>query len=384
MGKILLIIAVSLTGSLALAQLNAVWVIRDYEIVGGRLREYVGSKTFRVASDDDVLALAGQVKRQAKPARWVYDKKRGWVALQRRGYEMDPAAALLAFHQAVSEGRSQFIIPVRISDPSPSVVDWANRGVVALIGEGVSNFWGSSWARIHNIRAGAKRLNDTWIPQGAVFSFNKAVGEVDEKHGFVESLVIVGDATEKGVGGGICQVSTTTFRAGFFAGLPVLERHPHSYVLHYYKPLGLDATIYQPWRDLKFKNDTPGDILILTQVKGHKLYVRFFGSPDRKVEWSGPEVSDRKPPLKPREIVDETLKPGARKQVDWAAPGVTAVIRRTVNYDDGRVLKGVFKSVYRPWGNVYLVGPALSVDKAIPLPPVIEETPIAGKKPPAD
>ena len=370
--SILLLLFISVP---ALAQLNAVWVIHDYEIAGGELREYTGTKVYPVGSEEDVRALAKVVKRQVKPARWVYDKERGWVALQRRGYRMQVEEAVRLYREALRLGKTQFVIPVEVIEPKPSVVDWANRGVLALIGEGVSNFWGSSRSRVRNIYTGAAKLNGTWITKDATFSFNQAVGPIDEDHGFLESLVIVGDATEKGVGGGICQVSTTTFRAAFFAGLPIVERHPHSYQLHYYRPLGLDATIYQPWRDLKFKNDTPGDILILTQIKGTRLYVRFFGTPDRQVDWSGPALKDRKPALEPREIVDETLEPGARKQVDWAAEGVTATITRHVVYDDGRELNDVFSSTYRPWGDVYLVGPkpppAPEIDPLVPLPPVI-------------
>jgi vancomycin resistance protein YoaR len=332
----------------ALAQVNAVWVIRDYEIVGGELHEYVGTKVYPVNSIEEVRALAGEVRREARPARWVYDPERGWVALQRRGYRMDVEAAVVAYRDAAFLGRTQFVIPVEVIEPRPSVTEWYARGVRGLIGEGVTNFWGSSRARIHNIRTGAAHLSGSWIPRGAEFSFNQAVGAIDEDHGYVESLVIVGDATEKGVGGGICQVSTTTFRAAFFAGLPVTERYPHSYQLRYYRPLGLDATIYQPWRDLKFVNDTPGDVLILAQVRGYKLYVRFFGTADRSVEWEGPQVSDRKPPLEPREVVDETLEPGYREQIDWAAEGLTAVVRRKVYYDDGRVYEDVFESTYRP------------------------------------
>ena len=362
------------------AQVNAVWVIKDFEIAGGKLQGYVGTKVYPVSSEADVRALAGVVRREVKPARWVYEKGRGWVALQRRGYQMNVDEAVQLYRQAVQAGKSQFVIPVKTVEPRPSVVDWARRGVLDLIGEGVSNFWGSSRARVRNIYTGAAKLNGTWIPRGATFSFNKAVGPIDEDHGFLESLVIVGDATEKGVGGGICQVSTTTFRAAFFSGLPIAERHPHSYQLHYYRPLGLDATIYQPWRDLKFVNDTPGDVLILTQIKGTRLYVRFFGTPDREVTWSGPAIKDRKPPLPPREIVDETMDPGTRKKVDWAAAGLTATITRHVKYADGRELNDVFTSVYRPWGDVYLVGPEPlkevepELSPEVPLPPVIGES----------
>ena len=381
MREIWKILGIFLLFSSALAQVNAVWVIRDHEIVNGELHTYVGTKTYPVNSVEEVRALAAKVHREARRARWVYDSERGWVALQRRGYRMDVEAAVAAYRDAAFLGKTQFVIPVQAIDPQPSVVEWYARGVRELIGEGVTSFWGSSRVRVHNIRTGAQHLSGSWVPREAEFSFNRAVGAIDEDRGYVESLVIVGDATEKGVGGGICQVSTTAFRAAFFAGLPVTERHPHSYQLRYYRPVGLDATIYQPGRDLKFLNDTPGDVLVLAQVRGHKLYVRLFGTADRSVEWEGPFVRDRKPPLEPREVVGETLDPGHREQIDWAAEGLTAVVRRKVYYGDGRVYEDVFESVYRPWGDVFLVGPP-GLEPAVPLPPIIGEPEVQGAGPP--
>jgi len=92
-------------------------------------------------------------------------------------------------------------------------------------------------------------------------------------------------------------------------------------------------------------------------VRGTKLIVRIFGTKDREVEVRGPVVLEKTPPLPPREIVDETLPPGTRKQVDWAAPGAKVEVYRRVRYYDGRVVEETLKSTYRPWGAIYLVGP---------------------------
>lgn len=94
----------------------------------------------------------------------------------------------------------------------------------------------------------------------------------------------------------MCQVSTTLFRAFFFAGLPILERHAHSYQVAYYKPPGLDAAVIQPYKDLKVLNDTPGALWIQASVQEGRLRFHLFGTKDREVAWEGPFITDRKPP----------------------------------------------------------------------------------------
>ncbi|GBD40351.1 hypothetical protein HRbin38_00206 [bacterium HR38] len=115
-------------------------------------------------------------------------------------------------------------------------------------------------------------------------------------------------------------------------------------------------------------NDTPGHILVQRSVVGTRLRFHLFGTKDREVRWEGPFISDRKPPLPPREIPDPSLPPGVRKQVDFAAEGARVEVRRTVRYRDGRVLENKVVSVYRPWGAVYLVGPT-PPPEAPPAPP---------------
>lgn len=304
------------------------------------------------------------------------------IAPSVEGRALDVEASLQNVLHALEAGQHAAPLVLRIVPPRyPDTATAEELGIRELVAEGDSYFIGSPSGRDHNIRLAASKFDGIVIPPGGIFSFNHYLGEVSAEAGYDEAYITAGEQLAIEVGGGICQVSTTAFRAAFFAGLPVTERHPHSYQLRYYRPVGLDATIYQPWRDLKFLNDTPGDVLVLAQVRGHKLYVRLFGTADRSVEWEGPFVRDRKPPLEPREVVDETLEPGHREQIDWAAEGLTAVVRRKVYYGDGRVYEDVFESVYRPWGDVFLVGPP-GLEPAVPLPPIIGEPEVQGAGPP--
>ncbi len=276
--------------------------------------------------------------------------------MEKKGLAFAEGEALRAFREAQAAGRSSFYLPVTYLPPKPRLEDLYRLGVREHLATGETSFLGSSPERVHNIRLAASRLDGRLIPQGP-FSFNRALGPITEEAGYKEAFVILGDQTEMGLGGGVCQVSTTLFRAFFLAGLPILERHPHSYQVAYYRPTGLDAAVFQPHKDLKVQNDTPGALWVQASIQGYTLRFHLFGTKDREVRWEGPFVSERRPPLPPREIPDPSLPPGVRKQVDFAAEGARVEVHRRVRYQDGRVREDRITSHYQPWGAVYRVGP---------------------------
>ena len=164
-----------------------------------------------------------------------------------------------------------------------------NMGITSLLATGESNFYGSTRNRKHNIAVGAGKFQGILIGPGDLFSFNKVLGNVGPREGYLPELVIKKGETVPEYGGGLCQVSTTTFRGAVLAGLEITERKNHAYAVKYYAPQGTDATIYPPHPDLQFKNNTPAYILIQTKIEGNKLYFDFYGSDDgRNVQMKGP------------------------------------------------------------------------------------------------
>jgi len=159
-----------------------------------------------------------------------------------------------------------------------------SHGIKELIGVGTSTFRGSTAGRKKNIYATIKKFDGLVIPKGATFSFNETLKSVDPKDGFVKELVIIGDKNEYQLGGGVCQVSSTVYRSAFNTGLPIDIRRGHSKKVHYYTPHGFDATIYLGGQDLKFTNDTPGDIMLQFVVEGNNLIILTYGTRDRKVD----------------------------------------------------------------------------------------------------
>lgn len=342
--------------SLALAGPDAVLVVREQVLEQGGVVTYVGAQRYRIQDETALEQLIGQLSRPARPARFVFEKERGWIAVQKLGYRFDAGAVLRAYRAALEAGKREFVLPVTPVQPKPSVQDFWQRGIRELVGEATTHFTGSPPSRIHNIRLASSKLDGLQIAPAAVFSFNQSLGPVTEAAGYQKAWVIQGDRTVWGVGGGVCQVCTTLFRAAYFSGLPIVERHPHSYQVGYYRPTGLDATTAAN-KDLRFKNDTPGHLLIQASIQGNSLTFRLFGSKDREVTWQGPMVLWRTPPLPTRYIYDASLPAGYRQQIDFAAEGALVRVYRTVRLYSGEVRQDRLESRYKAWGAVYLIGP---------------------------
>jgi vancomycin resistance protein YoaR len=225
----------------------------------------------------------------------------------------------------------------------------------------------------------ASKFHGIIIEPGATFSFNQFLGDVSVEEGYEEALIIYDGRTIKGVGGGVCQVSTTALRAAFQAGFPVVERWPHAYRVSWYEKgfgPGLDATVFAPLVDFKFTNDTAFHLLIetYTNVTDGILVFKFYSTSDgRKVTISPPEVSNVTPHGPDIYEPDPTLPPGAMQQVDWAVDGADVIVRRLVERDGQVLYQDSLFTRYQPWQAVFKVGP--QPDGSIPLPATPTPTP---------
>ncbi|KKQ53187.1 MAG: VanW family protein [Parcubacteria group bacterium GW2011_GWD2_38_11] len=188
------------------------------------------------------------------------------------------------------------VLPYDSKKSTTNYADVNDLGVSSLIGEGTSNFKGSPSNRIFNIKVATQRFNGLLIKPGEEFSFVKNLGEVDGEHGYLPELVIKNNVTEPEFGGGICQVSTTAFRAAIYSGLKITARRNHAYPVSYYNPQGMDAAVYVPNPDLRFVNNTPNHILIQTKIVGTQLTFSFYGTDDgRKTTVDGPYIIEKQP-----------------------------------------------------------------------------------------
>jgi vancomycin resistance protein YoaR len=248
-------------------------------------------------------------------------------------------------------------------------------GIIQLIGTATTPFTGSTKNRISNIKTGASKLNGVLITPGENFSTVGTLGEIDKSTGYVPELVILGDNTIPEFGGGLCQVSTTLFRAVLNVGLPVTERQSHSYRVSYYEKdgdgksigPGLDATIYDPSPDFRFLNDTGHDILMVNNIVGTKITFSFYGTSDgRTSEIIGPKILTQTPPPPTVTQANPGLQTGATKQTEFAIRGATTTATYNIHYADGTTKTQVFNSTYKPMPAIYEVGATnISTDTSV-------------------
>lgn len=185
-------------------------------------------------------------------------------------------------------------IPLLAEPKQPTVNQntLTNLGLTQQISTAETFFAGSGWSRVKNIQTGANKIHGHLIKPNEEFSIIEAIGPVTYEAGFKDAPIIIPGAVENDIGGGLCQVSTTMFQTAINAGLQISERWPHSFIVSYYGTPGSDAAIYPPYKDLKFKNNTPGHILIQTRATDTSLAFDFFGTPDgRQIKIVGPHLS---------------------------------------------------------------------------------------------
>lgn len=260
-----------------------------------------------------------------------------------------------------------FDIPITRTPPDVSTDKINNLGIREIIGRGESNYYHSIPGRVFNVNLAASKINGTLVKPGETFSFNQTVGDISKLTGYKEAYIIQDGRTVLGDGGGVCQVSSTLFRAVLNSGLPITERAAHAYRVGYYEQNsspGFDATVYAPSPDFKFKNDTSNYILIQAKndSKKYSLVFEIYGTKDgRNVTISKPVVTDVTKPLPDLYQDDPTLPIGQIKQVDYAAWGAKVSFNYKVTKNGETLINKNFVSNYQPWQAVYLrgTGPAI-------------------------
>ncbi len=314
--------------------------------------------------DNFLQPIASNIYKPVKNARFNLDpttKKVSEFQTAESGTELDlDQTKNLITQAALNKIPHEISLPVKITEPSVTSSNATDFGIEELLAEGVSYFAGSIENRVYNIGLAASRINGVLLAPNEIFSFNNTLGDITGATGYKPAYVIKSGRTVLDDGGGVCQVSTTLFRAVLNAGLPILARTAHAYRVGYYEQgfsPGLDATIFYPSVDFKFKNDTGQYLLIQTRVVGSTLYVDLYGKTDgREVNLTKPSISNIMPAPPDLRQDDPTLPRGVIKQVDWSAPGANVYFKRVVTRAGQVLIDEGYTSNYRPWQAIYLVG----------------------------
>lgn len=355
-----------------------------------RVQNPDGGAAFEVSVDSSKLRsylvnLAPSLKLDPQNARYTFNdttKKLEVIQHAVIGRALDVDGTLKSVQQNLAKGEHN--IPVVLSLNKPQLADDTTAeqlGIKELIRQEVSYFYGSSASRIQNIRAASSKFHGVMVPPGGVFSMSDTIGDISLDNGFAEALIIYNGRTVKGVGGGVCQVSTTLFRNVFFSGFPIVERHAHAYRVSYYEKVagnridsrlaGLDATVFVPLVDFKFKNDTSSWLLMETYVSAQTstLTWKFYSTSDgRKVSWdtTGPTNTVKPPDPVYRENSD--LPKGKINHIDYAVEGADVSVTRTVTRAGQTISRDVVRTHYVPWPDQYEYGPGTDLPTPTPTP----------------
>lgn len=307
------------------------------------------------------------LERKAANARFIFNDDTGELDL------LEPAVigrtlileeTIDAINESIETGEHEFALVFEIDPPEVGDHTTATElGISEPVSVVSSYFNGSSSARIQNIKTASSAFHGLLIPPGGSLSMAEVLGDISLDNGYAEALIIYGDKTIKGVGGGVCQVSTTLFRTAFFGGLEIEERHPHAYRVGYYEQgpgspgPGLDATVFVPVVDFIFTNDTSNWLLSETYIYGTQLLWKFYStSDDRVVDWSR-QISKKVDAPKPLYKENPDLDKGELKQIDYEADGMDVVVYRVVTLEDAVLHEDIIKTHYLPWQEIWEFGP---------------------------
>ncbi len=263
--------------------------------------------------------IAPKVNRDALNARFeIRDGRVSQFALPQDGEDIDIDASVRAIEQALISRASSAQIVSMQKPPLLSDVESATAlGITSRLAKGETDFKGSPKNRIHNIVTGIARYHGLLIAPGQEFSFNEFLGSVTAEAGFKPELVIKNNVTTPEFGGGLCQVSTTLFRAAVYAGMKITVRRNHSYAVRYYGTPGFDATIYPPYTDFRFLNNTPGYLLIQTNIDGTRLSFELWGTDDgRQVTVDGPHPYGKQPNGALKATLKQTVTKGGQTLIE--------------------------------------------------------------------
>jgi vancomycin resistance protein YoaR len=330
----------------------------------GRTRLTVGGP----GADDWLSRLGKRVAKPAHNATFAVSGSHVRVVPAQPGIGLDGLGAARALRHAALTRRPDLRVaqlPVREA-PAKLSTEAARAMHISAQVSGYTTEFGGVPNRIHNVELVSHLVDQKLIAPGTTFSFNRTTGERNAAKGFLVAPVIVNGELTTGLGGGVCQVSTTVFNAAFEAGLKITERTNHAlYISHY--PQGRDATVNYPDVDLQFVNDTGNWLLLRTFVSSSSLTVGLYGTPvHRKVTSTvTPLVSHGKPPVK--KTIDPSLKPGEKVVDDPGLPAMTTSVTRDVYRPNGKLLyHDTWYSSYRALPKLVRIGPSLKKKKKKP------------------
>ncbi|MGE5380396.1 MAG: VanW family protein [Methylocystaceae bacterium] len=293
------------------------------------------------------------VDRKPTEPRVVWEGDAMRVAEPESGRKLDSDTVLAALPKSYQPGEYKLVL--KMNEVSAQVNASELTGLVELASAS-TDFNAGNVNRTINLNKAAAALNGTVVTPDGVFSFNDTVGPRDLANGYLEAMVIIKNEFTPGVGGGICQVSSTLYNAVLLAGFPVVERRNHSVAVSY-TPVGLDATVAYPYQDFKFRNNADSAVYINAYTRGSRLHVKLFGRRNNPISVKIERFVDETTPFTTVQKVDPALAPGAEKVDHQGVDGYKVRTYRVIYDAQGQVRerKLLATDKYTPLNKLVLV-----------------------------
>lgn len=319
----------------------------------------------------DVKSLYDEIYIEPKDAAYEIKDGKMTITPEQQGREIDKEEAETKI-EAIKSGQT---VTLKLVTLNPEVTEASINAELfgAVLGKFATSYATSSKNRSDNVELAARKIDGTILMPGEEFSYNKVVGQRTAANGFKEAPVFENGETVQGMGGGVCQVSSTLYSAVLYADLPVLERQSHSLIVSYV-PKGQDATVAYGSIDFRFKNDTKGPIKVSAKTGGKSIEISIWGAKpkvEKKVEIVNSVVETKAPTVE--EITEPGMKQGERKVISNGKTGYTVSTVRKV-FENGKEVKAekMTQSKYKMVPTKVAVGSAAA--------PVFEETSVEVKE----
>ena len=356
-----------LTDKACKEQIEAIWQTEQKRSAFNNIISLLTQKkmTYSLALDESSEPLQNTSanwqsdwNREAQNATITFDAEGFVVEPEQVGLAVDIEATLAQLPPALDQASGQkYELVMQKSQPAITADDFKNLGEITSYS---TNYNPGEVSRTHNLMQAVAKVDGIVLEPGEEFSFNRRVGIREAATGYRDAMVIVNGKYEPGLGGGICQVSSTLYNVALLAGLEIVERHNHALAVAYV-PVGRDATVVYGVQDFRFANSTQDPIYIAAHAAQGKLAVAFYGNIANKKSISITNPIDQVIPFQNTEEVDYTLLAGTQKLDHYGVNGY--VVRTYRNYlnEDGNVIESEFlaRDSYQPLNRLMLVGPPI-------------------------
>ncbi|MCR2052907.1 VanW family protein [Actinomyces bowdenii] len=318
---------------------------------GGRLTATIDTTMLH----DNIVGTMGDVEKPAIDASWTIDGTQAGAAgdkpqyvapAEGMGIDMDSLTQSLTTTaaQGTDPASRTVALPLTVLKPEDTTPE-ADWGVKEVVGEYSTRYNAEDLPRTQNLRRGAELINGSVVKPGEVFSLEEALGEVDYEHGFADAGVISNGEHIDSLGGGLSQVATTVFNAGFEAGMDDTEHHPHQYYFDRY-PAGREATLWTGKLDVKFTNSTTHGVLVQAWLDGEEIHVRLWSTKYYDVTITESERYNFRP------VVTERKSGPQCQPYTGGNPGFDITITRKRSHNGQAVPDDVLTTAYYPDNNI--------------------------------